>query len=140
MVRFVGQGPAFARRELFHRGNSVDFDFYGSNVNFTFVDSYKHMDIYFSMSFDMSQEVVVRAAIIRSCARALKPILSNPRLALAKKMSFVKAHLFASGLFQCSTWGPLSTPLYSKIHSVVGQVHRIATKNVINPSCVSFIL
>ena len=28
MVRFVGQGAAFARRELFHHGNSVDFDFY----------------------------------------------------------------------------------------------------------------
>ena len=27
MVRFVGQGAAFARRELYHQGNSVDFNF-----------------------------------------------------------------------------------------------------------------
>ena len=91
------------------------------------------------MTFDLSQEVVTRAAIIRGCARALKPVLSNPRLALSKKLSLVKAHIFASGLFQCSTWGPLSTPLYSKTHAAVVQVYRIATKHVFNPASVNFI-
>ena len=109
----------FSRRELFHNGNCVYFDFLGASIALRFVDSYKHMGTNFSMAFDLSQEVVTRAAIIRNCARALKPVLSNPRFPLAKKFSFVKAHLFASGLFQCSTWGPLSTPLYSKIHAAV---------------------
>ena len=92
---------------------------------------------YFSMAHDLSQEA--RAAIIRGCAHALKPVLSNPRFPVAKKLSFVKAHMFASGLFQCSTWGPLPNPLYSKIHAAVVQVYRIATKNTFCPASLNFL-
>ena len=46
--------------------------------------------------------------------------------------------VIASGLFQCSTWGPLSTPLYSKIHAAVVHVYRVATKNLFCPANVNF--
>ena len=84
MARFVGKGAVAARRALFFGGMCSNFDFYGRNVVLQFVDSYKHMGTQFSMSHDLSQEVVARAAIIRSGVRALKPILSNPRLPLKK--------------------------------------------------------
>ena len=103
MARFVGKDAVAARRELYLKGSCVEFDFYGKWVSLQFVDSYKHMGTNFSMSHDLAQEVVVRAAIIRSGVRALKPVLANSRLPLKRKLSFVKAHLFSSGLFQCST-------------------------------------
>ena len=64
--------------------------------------------------------------------------LCRPILVLhcPKNVFFTKAHFFASGLSQCSTWGPLSTTLYSTIHVADVQVYRIATKNVFNPTLV----
>ena len=75
------------------------------------------------MFHDLSQEVVVRVAIIRTGVRALRPIISSPRIPLGKKLSFVKAHVLASVLFQCFTCCPLSVPLYSKIQVAVVQVY-----------------
>ena len=99
---------------------------------------YKHMGTEFSLTHDLSQEVSTRAAVIRSGTRAIKSVLQSPGFPLVKKLSFVKAHLFSSGFFQCSTWGPLSPSLYGKIHSSVIQVYRVATRNLFNPSVVNF--
>ena len=118
----MGKGSKAAKQDLYFSGNVRTFEFYGKNISLLFVDAYKHMGTKFSLTHDLHQEVATRAAIIRSGTRALKDVLRNPKFPLVKKLSYVKAHLFSSGFFQCSTWGPLSPSLYGKIHSSVVQV------------------
>ncbi len=138
MARFVGKGSVASKQELFYKGGEAVFVLFGVSICLKYVDAYKHMGTHVSFTHDLSQEVTTRAAIIRSSTNAIKSVLRNPMFLLDQKLTYVKAHLFSSGFFQCSTWGPLAPALYGKIHSAVIQVYRIATKHVFDPAAIQF--
>ncbi len=41
----------------------------------------------FSVANDLKQELVTRAAIVRSGAKSVRPVVSNPQLPLKKKLT-----------------------------------------------------
>ncbi len=88
------------------------------------------------MSHELKAEVVTRAAIIKSGIKSIRKVISSPKLTLKRKLTYVKAHLFAGGMFQCSTWGVLPPSLYFKMHHAVLSVYRVATANVFSSSVV----
>ena len=72
--------------------------------------------------------------MIKSSARSLRHILKHPGFTLKRKISYVKAHIFSAGLFQCSTWPSLAEFLYKRIHHAILYVYRVCTNNVFNPT------
>ena len=72
---FAGPGAVGARQSLFSAGQAVNVEFYGGSIVLRFVSVYKHMGTSFSMSHDLRNEVVSRAAMIRSVGSDIKKVI-----------------------------------------------------------------
>ncbi len=133
LVCMRGSSARKAQLELDALDYQIKFSYGLLHATLFFVDVYKHMGTQVSVAHDLKHEVFLRGVYIRTGLKTFHKIFLNRCLTTKKKVTIVKAYLFAGGTFQCSAWPNLCITLYRKFHQAVVAAHRKATCSFFNP-------